>query len=126
MQKELSIGFTAPHKIIHEQLHVKKLVCRLVPHDLIEHQKAACVRICKETLKLLNDGDHYFISKFITSDETNIIFDVLTYQESEIWVFEDAPKSIVMKIQPAMEKVTYAIFFSSQSHQAGGTESNHC
>ena len=77
IQKELDIGSAAVHKIIHEELHVKKVVCRWVPHNLTEHQKEERVRISKETLELLNDGGHRIISKIVTSDETYIPFFVV-------------------------------------------------
>ncbi|XP_042906074.1 histone-lysine N-methyltransferase SETMAR-like [Parasteatoda tepidariorum] len=89
MQKELNFGSAAIHKIIHEELHMKKVVCRWVPHNLTEHQKEERVRISKETLKLLNDGGHRIISKIVTGDETYIpFFDVPTRQESKVWIFE--------------------------------------
>ncbi|GFX75596.1 uncharacterized protein TNCV_4715021 [Trichonephila clavipes] len=72
------------------------------------------VRINKETLKLLNDGDHHIISKIITGDETCIpFFDVPTRQESKVWVFEDDPTPTTVKRQRAIKKVMYAIFFRS-------------
>ena len=61
IQKELDIGSAAIHKNIHEELHLKKVFCRWVPHNLTEHQKEECIRISKETLKLLNDDGHCII-----------------------------------------------------------------
>ncbi|GFV07970.1 uncharacterized protein TNCV_2772281 [Trichonephila clavipes] len=74
IRKELNIGSAALHKIIHEELYMKKVVCRRVPHNLSEHQKEGRVRINKETLKLLNDGGHHIIPKTVTGDETYIPF----------------------------------------------------
>ncbi|GFV05056.1 transposable element Tc1 transposase [Trichonephila clavipes] len=34
IQKELNLGSTAIYKIIHEELHIKKVVCLWVPHNL--------------------------------------------------------------------------------------------
>ena len=71
IQKELNIGSAAMHKTIHEELYMKKLVCRWVPHDLEKHtHKSERVRFCKETLKLLNNEGYRFISKIITDNET--------------------------------------------------------
>ena len=99
IQKELNIRSAVIHKIIHE-LPMKKLDCPWVTHDLTEHQKSEHIRICRETLKLLNNGKHYLISKIINDDETCIpFFDVPTHQKSKIWVFEDDPKPIMMKKQ---------------------------
>ncbi|GFW40161.1 uncharacterized protein TNCV_5118441 [Trichonephila clavipes] len=58
--------------MIHEELHIKKVVCRCVPHDLTEPTKQECVRINKETHKLLNVGDHHTIFEIVTGDETCI------------------------------------------------------
>ncbi|GFY34594.1 uncharacterized protein TNCV_1372851 [Trichonephila clavipes] len=49
-------------------------------------------------------------------DQTYMPFyDVLTHQESKIWVFEDDPMPTMVKSQRAMNKVMYAIFFRSTS-----------
>ena len=69
IQKELNIASAAIHNIIHEELQMKKLVCRWISHDLTEYQKAERIRICKETLKLLNDEGHCLISKIITGNK---------------------------------------------------------
>lgn len=49
---------------------MEKIICRLVLHNLIEHQKEDRIRINKETLKLLNDSECCIISKIITCDGT--------------------------------------------------------
>ncbi|GFT18417.1 histone-lysine N-methyltransferase SETMAR [Trichonephila clavipes] len=43
LQKELNIGSSAMYKIIREELHMIKVVCRWVPHNLTEHQKEESV-----------------------------------------------------------------------------------
>ncbi|GFW50661.1 histone-lysine N-methyltransferase SETMAR [Trichonephila clavipes] len=48
IQKELNFGSAAIYKIIHEELHMKKVVCFWVPHNLTEHQKEERVRISKK------------------------------------------------------------------------------
>ncbi|GFX22657.1 histone-lysine N-methyltransferase SETMAR [Trichonephila clavipes] len=104
-QKELNIGSAALHKIIHEELRMKKVVCRWVSHNLTEHQKEESVRICKETLKMLNYGGHHSISKIVTGEKTLMpFFDVPTRQESKVCVFEDDSTPTVVKRQQAMKK----------------------
>ncbi|GFX22554.1 uncharacterized protein TNCV_2784891 [Trichonephila clavipes] len=111
LQKDFNIVSAVIHKIIHEELHTKKVVCRWVPHNQTEQQKVERVRISKETLQLLNDNGHRIISKIVTSDETYIpFFDVPTRQESKVWVFEDDPTPTMVKRQLAMEKAMHAIF----------------
>ncbi|PRD30964.1 UNVERIFIED_CONTAM: hypothetical protein NCL1_24807 [Trichonephila clavipes] len=111
LQKDFNIVSAVIHKIIHEELHTKKVVCHWVPHNQTEQQKVERVRISKETLQLLNDNGHHIISKIVTSDETYIpFFDVPTRQESKVWVFEDDPTPTMVKRQLAMEKAMHAIF----------------
>ncbi|PRD35752.1 UNVERIFIED_CONTAM: hypothetical protein NCL1_10566 [Trichonephila clavipes] len=106
MQKEINVRSTAMHKIIREELHMKKVACRWVTHNLTEHQKEERVCISKETLELLNDGGHRIISKIVTGDETYMpFFDVPTRQESKIWVFENDITPTMVKRQRAMKKV---------------------
>ena len=99
IQKELNIGSAAIHTIIHEELHMKKTVCRRVRHNLTEHQKEERVRISKETFKLLNDGGHDINFKLVTDDKTYIpfFFDTSTRQENNAWVFEDNPTPTMVK-----------------------------
>ena len=112
LQKELKIGFAPIHKIIHEELHVKKFVCHWVSHDLTEHQKAEHVRINNKVLQFHNDGGYNLISKIITGDEMCMsFFDIPTHEESEVWLFEDNPKPKMVRIQLAMKKVMDTVFF---------------
>ena len=79
----LNIRSAAMHKIIHGELHMKKFVFHWVPHDLTKFQKVKHVRICKETLELLNNGGHRLFSKIIIGDELCVpFFHVLKHQES--------------------------------------------
>ena len=99
IQKELDIGSAAIEKIIHKELHMKKIIIyRWVPYKVTEHEKEERVRISKENLKLLNDGGHCIISKVVTADETHMPFyDAPTLQESKVWVFEDDTTPIMVK-----------------------------
>ena len=93
IQKELDIGSAVIHKIIHEELHMKKVVCRWIPHNLTEQQKEERVRISKLTLKLLNDGGHCIISKIVTGDEVyTLFFDVPTRQKAKYGSSKKVPR----------------------------------
>ena len=48
IKKELHIESPAIHQIIHEELRIKKLVCRWVLHDLTKKQKAECTETAKK------------------------------------------------------------------------------
>ena len=105
IQIKLNIRAITIHKNINEELYMKKLICCWVLHALTEHQKAECVRVCKETLKLLNDGGHILTSKIITVDEKHMLFlDFSTNQESKAQVSEDDLQTNNSKKTPSNEK----------------------
>ncbi|PRD29481.1 UNVERIFIED_CONTAM: hypothetical protein NCL1_29275 [Trichonephila clavipes] len=71
MQKKVNIASAAMHKIIQEELLMRK-----------------------------NDGGHRNISKIVTGDETCYdVRDVPTRQECKVWVFEDVPPTAMVKRQ---------------------------
>lgn len=114
IQKVLKIGAYTVSKILHDELRMKKVVCRWVPHSLTQFQKEERVRISRQTLKMLNDGGSSLISKIVTGDETYIPFyDCPTRQESRVWIHEDDPTPTTVKKQKSMKKVMYAVFFRS-------------
>lgn len=71
---ELNIGSTDVYKVIHQELHMNKLVCLWVPYDLPELEKAKRVKICKVTQNLLIDDGQHLISKIITGEEHTYSF----------------------------------------------------
>ncbi|KAF2904363.1 hypothetical protein ILUMI_01821 [Ignelater luminosus] len=56
IEHQLRIGSSAVRTIIHDHLHLKKVVSRFVPHQLSEFRKAERVKICHENLNLSNMG----------------------------------------------------------------------
>ena len=95
-QKEHKIGYASIYTIIHKELHVKKN--SFFHQDFIERQTAEHDRICKEILKLFENGRYRLTSKIITYDETYIpLFDIPMRQESKILFFEDHPNEQWLK-----------------------------
>jgi len=56
--------------ILHEELDMKKLCARWVPHLLTAHQKSTCVKIFEQCLERFNKNKSDFVHRFITMDET--------------------------------------------------------
>lgn len=56
---EASVGIsgTTIHIILHEELGVKKLISRWIPHLLSDGQKTARVKWCRKTLQRFNRGE---------------------------------------------------------------------
>ncbi|CAH1966861.1 unnamed protein product [Acanthoscelides obtectus] len=57
IEASLKISKTSNQKILHEELGIKKLVSRWIPHLLTEEQKAARVNWCQKTLDHFNSGN---------------------------------------------------------------------
>ncbi|GFV51135.1 histone-lysine N-methyltransferase SETMAR [Trichonephila clavipes] len=69
MQKELNFGSAAMCKIIQEELHMRKIVCCWVPHNLSTKKRCVSESV-KKSLKLLNNGGHSIISKIVMGLKT--------------------------------------------------------
>lgn len=114
MQATLNLGSAALHSILHESLKMRKVLSKWVPHSLTQEQKSQRVLICKQNLKLLNNGGHRLFSKIVTGDETYVhYYDPLSPKESRIWVAEDEPIPTLVRQRRAYGKILYAIFFRS-------------
>ncbi|GFW60417.1 hypothetical protein TNCV_942841 [Trichonephila clavipes] len=61
-------------KLFMKNYNMKTVVCRLVPHNLTEHQNEGHVRISQGTLKLLNEGSQRIISKIEMDREAHTVF----------------------------------------------------
>ncbi|PRD30484.1 UNVERIFIED_CONTAM: hypothetical protein NCL1_26265 [Trichonephila clavipes] len=82
IQKELKLESTAIHKIIHEELRMKKVVFYWVSYNLTDHKKRSVV-----------------------------FFDVPTRHESKLRVFEDDHTPTIVKRQRVMKIALYTVFF---------------
>ncbi|CAH1985236.1 unnamed protein product [Acanthoscelides obtectus] len=60
---------TSIQKILHEELGVRKLVSRWIPHLLTEEQKAARVNWCQKTLDRFNSGNSKNMYSIVSDDE---------------------------------------------------------
>jgi hypothetical protein len=65
--------------ILHEELDMKKLCTRWVPHLLTADQKRTCVKISEQCLECFNKNKPDFVHQFITMDEA--------------WIHHYAPES---------------------------------
>lgn len=91
-----------------------KITLSLNSYILTEYPKAEYARICKETLKLFNDGEHRLVFKIITGDETHIPF-LCTLQSVKKVNYGSLkkPKATMEKRQRSMNTVMHAVYFRS-------------
>ncbi|CAH1992699.1 unnamed protein product [Acanthoscelides obtectus] len=70
IEASLKISKTSIQKILHEELGVRKLVSRSIPHLLTEEQKAARVNWCQKTLDRFNSGNSKNVYSIVSGDES--------------------------------------------------------
>ncbi|CAH2008408.1 unnamed protein product [Acanthoscelides obtectus] len=81
------ISKTSIQKILHEELGVRKLVSRWIPHLLTEEQKAARVKWCQKTLDRFNSGNSKNMYSIVNGDESWIYcYEPENKRQSAVWV----------------------------------------
>ncbi|CAH1985525.1 unnamed protein product [Acanthoscelides obtectus] len=69
IEASLKISKTSVQKILQEELGVRKLVSRWIPHLLTEEQKAARVNWCQKTLDRFNSGNSKNVYSILSGEE---------------------------------------------------------
>ncbi|CAH1967638.1 unnamed protein product [Acanthoscelides obtectus] len=96
-EASLKISKTSIQKILHEELGVRKLVSRWIPHLLTEEQKAARVNWCQKTRDHFNSGNS---------------------KNSADWVFQGEEKPTKVIRSRSVSKKMVATFVSKAGHIA--------
>ncbi|CAH1998361.1 unnamed protein product [Acanthoscelides obtectus] len=100
IEASLKISKTLIQKILHEELGVRKLVSRWIPHLLTDEQKAARVNWCQKTLDRFNSGN----SKNLYSIKIHV------------WVFQDEEKPTKVIRSRSVSKKMVTIFVTVTVH----------
>ncbi|CAH2009862.1 unnamed protein product [Acanthoscelides obtectus] len=85
-------------KILHEELGIRKLVSRWIPHLLTEAQKAARVTWCQKTHDRFNSGNSKNVYSIVSGDESCIYcYEPENKRQSAVWVFqgEEKPTKVI-------------------------------
>ncbi|CAH1982627.1 unnamed protein product [Acanthoscelides obtectus] len=90
---------TSIQQILHEELGVRKLVSRWIPHLLTEEHKAARVNWCQKTLDRFNIGNSKNVYSIVSGDE--------------LWIYCYKPEN-----KPPVSKKMVATFVSKAGHIA--------
>lgn len=118
---EASVGIsgTTVQKILHEELVVKKLISRWIPHLLSDDQKTARVSWCRKTLKRFSRGESKHVYDVVSGDESWIYaYDPDSKQQSTVWVFQDEPKPTKVIRSRSTSKKMVASFVAKGGHVA--------
>ncbi|CAH2008263.1 unnamed protein product [Acanthoscelides obtectus] len=70
IEASLKISKTSIQKNVHEELGVRKLISRWIPHLLTDEQKAARVNWCQKTLDRFNSGNSKNVYSIVSGDES--------------------------------------------------------
>ncbi|TLO45018.1 transposase [Acinetobacter baumannii] len=117
IQATLDIGMSQIQIILHEQLGVKKLFSRWIPHSLCEEQKAARVTWCVRTLERFHTGSSNAVYNIVSGDESWIYaYEPETKNQSRVWVFENELKPTKIVRSRSVAKKMVATFVSKTGH----------
>ncbi|CAH1999396.1 unnamed protein product [Acanthoscelides obtectus] len=119
IEASLKISKTSIQTILHEELGVRKLVPRWIPHLLTEEQKVARVNGCQKTLDRFNSGNSKNVYSSVSGDETWIYYyEPENKRQSAVWVFQSEEKPTKVIRSRSVSKKTVAIFVSKAGHIA--------
>lgn len=119
IQTSLGIGGSQVHKILHEELWVRKLISRWVPHNLSEEQKAARVTWCKANLERFNGGASNHVFDIVSGDETWIYsYEPDSKTQSTVWTFVNELKPTKVTRSRSVSKKMVASFVAKSGHVA--------
>ncbi|CAH2012393.1 unnamed protein product [Acanthoscelides obtectus] len=101
-------------KILHEELGVRKLVSRWIPHLLTEEQKAAKVNWCHKTLDRFNSGNSKNVYSIVSGGELWIYcYEPENKRQLAVWVFQGEEKPTKVIRSRSVSKKMVATFYTT-------------
>ena len=108
--EEVGLPKTDVHRIITEDLHMRKICAKLVPKNLSDEQKG-CVLVFWELLDRVKSEPN-FLQRVITGDETWVFeYDPTTKRQSSEWHTSQSPRPKKVQISKSKVKSMLIIFF---------------
>ena len=112
--EEVGISVGTAHSIITEQLEMRKLAAKWVPHLLSEEQRQVRVRVCRSHLQRLR-REPGLLNRIVTGDETWCYsFDPLLKSQSAEWHTPNSPRPTKAIRSRAALKLLHCVFFDFQ------------
>lgn len=98
-------------RIIHDELKLKKLCARWIPHELTAQGKKQRVDICRDNLAKLKSGE-WRLNDIVTGDETWIYHrSIGTKQSNKAWCGQGESPPTVTRRNQSDRKNMFVIFF---------------
>ena len=103
------------HSILHEDLHMRKLAARWVPHLLSEEQKKRRVACSRQLLNDFEPNGPKRLCDIVTGDETWLMFYGIPNKRcNRAWVGPDGDRPVVLRPGFQSRKRLFSIFFNAQ------------
>jgi histone-lysine N-methyltransferase SETMAR len=111
----VGISHGSAYRLLHDELGMRKLCSRWIPHLLTEAQKEERVETAKGLLNRFRAWGRHGVADIVTGDETWIhYYEPNRKQQNMVWVKEGDSAPTIAKTERSAGKAMYAIFFSNQ------------
>lgn len=111
--EETDLSYGTVSSIVHEQLNMRKICARWVPHHLTEQDKHHRVSICADNLQKFDSGQ-WRLCDVMTEDETWIYHRAIpSKQSSKAWVATGKSPPTLVRRSMSDKKNMFAVFFRS-------------
>ena len=102
-------------KILREQLGLRKICTRWVPHLLTDEQKQSRVRLASQVIEKYDKCDPRRLEEIVTGDETCIYhFQPDSKAKNKVWVSSEGDRPVIARRCKRSNRMLYAIFFDSK------------
>ena len=102
-------------KILREQLGLRKICARWVPHLLTDEQKQSRVRLASQVIEKYDKCDPRRLEEIVTSDETWIYhFQADSKAKNKVWVSSERDRPVIVRRCKTSNCMLYALFFDSK------------
>ncbi|GBM88680.1 hypothetical protein AVEN_68640-1 [Araneus ventricosus] len=114
MEEEVGIGCETAHLIVTQDLGMRKLSYRLVPHSLTPEQMQLRLDACEDLIDMA-DRDPNFLQTIVTGDETWCLrYDPEGKRHSMEWRGRGSPKRKKSRSDKSRIKTVLVVFFDSE------------
>ena len=115
LQAHTGIDQATVHKILREDLHMRKIAAKWVPHALTEQQKwCRCETCCIHLERYQNEGEN-LLNNIITIDETWVrAYEPELKRQSAEWRHEGSPRRQKFRQNPSPVKLMVILAYDVQ------------
>ena len=115
ISSDLDVSIGTVHKVLHEELGLRKISARWVPHILTAEQKRRRFNCAKQLLDMFEPNGPKRISDIVTGDETWIyLYGIPNKRSNMMWLTKDDPRPLVCKPGFQSRKRLFTIFFNHE------------